>query len=282
MSLEIIQERLQAYQAKTKQEEENAIKEIAQEIALAGLSRTDFFKGAAFQGGTCLRILYNIKRFSEDLNFVMKEPCNHFAWKGYLEGLETEFTSFGLHCELMDRSEVSGTIKKAFIKDDSFGKVLNLGFKRKISDTQKILIKLEIDINPPAGSTYSPHFLDYPYPFSILCQDPQSLFASKCHALLCREYIKGRDWFDFLWYVQRKTPINLSLLKNALEQFGPFKDSNVPISLEWLKMQLKLKIAEIDWSRAKQDVENFVMQSERHHLNAWSTALFEHVVNSIV
>lgn len=281
MTLEIIKERLKEYTIQTKTEEENAVKEICQEIALAGLSRTDFFKKAAFHGGTCLRILYKLRRFSEDLDFVLTEVSDQFVWEPYLLGIKTELEAFGLSCEATDRSNISGPIKKAFLKESSFGTVLTLKFKRHQSDIQKIQIKLEIDTNPPAGSTYQQHYLEYPYPFSIVSQDFESLFASKCHALLCREYIKGRDWYDFLWYVQRKTPVNLALLQEALEQNGPHQGSKVAISNEWIVNQLKMKVAQIDWTQAKKDVERFIVKRELHFIDAWSQELFQQSVNKM-
>jgi len=133
----------------------------------------------------------------------------------YLKSITSEFEAFGLTVEATDRSKAPNTIKKAFLKQDSFGQILNLTYPRTRADIQKISIKLEIDTHPPLGSEKQTHYLDYPYPFAITIQDKPSLFAGKCHALLCRQYTKGRDWFDFLWYVQRKTPINLGLLKKC-------------------------------------------------------------------
>ncbi len=281
MTLEIIQERLKDYSIQSKVEEENAIKEICQEIALAGLSRADFFKHAAFQGGTCLRILYQLRRFSEDLDFVLASPVARFEWDPYLSGIQSEFESFGLHCDAVNRSEVKGNVKKAFVKEDSFGQVLKLKFNRHQSDIKKILIKLEIDINPPGGGSYSSHYLQYPYPFPIISQDSASLFASKCHALLCRKYLKGRDWYDFLWYVQKQTPINQELLKNALEQCGPFQDTIIPISNEWVIEHLRKKIMSIDWRDAKKDVEKFISLKEHHMIASWGTELFLQILEKL-
>lgn len=137
MSLDVIQERLSTYQIETKDVEINALKEICQEIALAGLARANFFKIAAFNGGTSLRILYNLKRFSEDLDFVLLQPEGKFVWREFLFGIQTEYEAFGLRCDAQDRSHSEGVVKKAFIKEDSFGSILNLRFKRTRSDIQK-------------------------------------------------------------------------------------------------------------------------------------------------
>lgn len=277
MPLEQIQERLQQYTFQTKQDEENVIKEICQEIALAALARADFFKIGAFQGGTCLRILFGLNRFSEDLDFVLKAKDKLFTWTPFLKAIQLEFDAFGLQCDALDRSEATGNVKKAFLKENSFGKVLNLKFKRNQADLQKVAIKLEIDTNPPLGSSFSSHYLDYPYPFSIVSQDNASLFAGKCHALLCREYVKGRDWYDFIWYVQRQTGINLDLLKNALEQQGPYRGQNMDISKNWLLDQLEQKINDIDWNLAKKDIAKFIIDARQ--INLWDRDYFLHVLH---
>jgi predicted nucleotidyltransferase component of viral defense system len=281
MSLDLIHERLEAYSISSKYDEENAVKEICQEIALAGLSRSGFFKNAAFQGGTCLRILYGLRRFSEDLDFILLKSQENFAWHPFLQAIDIEFQSFGLSCDVVDRSGASSVIKKAFLKEDSFGQVLKLRFKRGKSDLQKIMIKLEIDTNPPAGSTVRTHFLEYPYPLSIVSQDESSLFASKCHALLSREYVKGRDWYDFIWYVQRKSKINFDLLKNALEQCGPYKGTFVPMSTDWLKEQLIMKVDSIDWNVARTDVEKFISLEDKRFLDNWSKEMFIAIVEKL-
>jgi hypothetical protein len=146
------------YPIQSKQSEENAIKEICQEIALAGLARENFFKHAMFQGGTCLRIMHGLQRFSEDLDFILMKPNAKFNWELYLHSISVEFEAFGLALEVIDRSDADGTIKKAFLKESSFGKILNLQYSRSRSDKQKILIKLEIDINPPMGSIPETNF----------------------------------------------------------------------------------------------------------------------------
>jgi hypothetical protein len=274
MSLDIIENKLNEYKPKTKQEEFNALKEICQEIALCGLSRSSFFKKGAFQGGTCLRILYGLKRFSEDLDFILLKPEKNFSWQQYLKSIELEFISFGLNLEILDRSEIEGAIKRAFLKENSFIKILKLKHSYLPSDKQAIKIKLEIDINPPQGSFYETHYLDYPYPFSVLCQDMPSLFASKCHSLLCRKYIKGRDWFDFLWYISKKSQINYKFLTNALFQEGPFKGQKLPIDKKWIIHNLHNKIDEIDWKIVRLDIEAFLKPQDHKYIESWNKDLF--------
>lgn len=275
----IIQERLKTYSPRSKQEEINALKEIYQEIALAGLARSEFFKLAAFQGGTSLRIVHQLKRFSEDLDFVLLKPSASFQWRSYLNAIDLEFKSFGVHLEIKDRADAKGAIKTAFLKEDSFAKVLELTYPRLPSDEKKLTIKLEIDTNPPEGSKFETFFLIYPYPFSILMQDLPSLFASKCHALLSRKYEKGRDWFDFLWYVSKKTPLNYTLLKSALYQAGPYQSQEISCDKKWLQNAFERKIESLDWESAKRDVENFLGPEERKFVQNWSKDLFKKVTS---
>lgn len=202
MSIDVIQKRLNSYNTDSKENELNAVKEIMQEIALAALSRTEFFKVGAFMGGTCLRILHGLPRFSEDLDFSLLSPDPHFRWLPLLKQLSIEFSSYNLSLETKDRSEASDSVKRAFIKEDSFGKVLQLTYERNKSDSQKILIKLEVDTNPPTFGHTDTLFVRFPFIFSVRVHDLPTLCAGKCLALLCREYDKGRDWFDFLWYLR--------------------------------------------------------------------------------
>lgn len=274
METKIIEDRLQQYRISSSQEEWNALREIAQEIGLAALSRAGFFRQAAFQGGTCLRILYNLPRFSEDLDFLLTSKDKNFKWAPFLRHMTEEFSAYGLNVSVQDRAEVDSAVRQAFVKQTSFGKMLTLTYLRGKSDEPKVKIKLEVDTNPPRGSTFETKFLDFPYPFSVYVQDLPSLFASKCHALLCRPYLKGRDWFDFAWYVGRKTPVNLEHLLHALQQAGPYKASVRSICREWLCDALREKIQATDFSVAKSDVERFLRPTEARRLEVWSAEFF--------
>lgn len=272
MSVEIIQQKLLSYQCQTVLDQENALKEISQEVALMALSRSGFFKIAAFQGGTCLRILYGLERFSEDLDFVLGEPDQHFDWDIYIKSMSDEFSAYGYHLEVINKKKLDKTIKTAFIKADSIGGLLVIKDVR--SNRAKLQIKLEIDTNPPTGSQYEIKYLDFPLAFSIQTQNLPSLFASKNHALLCREYTKGRDWYDFLWYVARQTPINFTLLNHAIQQAGPWTDKKISVNANWLVKELRIRINNIDWEMAKKDVARFLRPHELPTLNLWSKEFF--------
>jgi predicted nucleotidyltransferase component of viral defense system len=272
MSIELIQQKLLNYQCQTVFEQENALKEIAQEIALMALSRSGFFRIAAFQGGTCLRILYGLERFSEDLDFVLEKPDKHFDWEEYIKMMQNEFQTYGYVMEVTNKKNVDKVVKTAFLKADSEGGILVLKDIR--TNRPKLQIKLEIDTNPPDGSEYELKYLDFPLPYSVKTQNLPSLFASKSHALLCRNYIKGRDWYDFSWYVSRKISINFNLLNKAIEQAGPWKNQHISVTPDWFLQALKTKINDMDWDDAKKDVSRFLRPRELPSLNIWSKEFF--------
>lgn len=278
--IELIQKRLDEYKAANPVEEERAIKEIMQEIALYALWRADFFKVAAFQGGTSLRILHKMPRFSEDLDFLLKKSNPDFEWGGYLKKLLAYFEEFGLKSEIIDKSRMDQNLRRAVLKDNSVANQLNLSFFRG-DETRKHKIKLEIDVNPPEGSSFEYTYLDFPTDFEVCHQDLSSNFALKIHALLCRPYLKGRDWYDFNWYVKQNIHPNPGLLKAALYQFGPWQGKALTIDGKWLKQMLLEKISSIDWKEAANDVERFLNTTEKEGLKLWSKRFFTGKVETL-
>ena len=274
MSIKIIQERLNFYRCRSQQEEENALREITQEVALAALSRTDFFKKAAFQGGTCLRIFYSLDRFSEDLDFILKKPDMNFQLEPYLKPLAAELNDYGYRMEIIDRSKAEQAVKKCFLKDDSLGKILSLQHLKGITNQKKIKIKFEVDANPPLGSNFENKFLDFPFAFAVTVQDAPSLFAGKSHALLCREYGKARDWYDFIWYVSRRITVNFTLLSNALNQVGPWAGQNIQVDNAWYHKEMEKKIISIDWEKMKKELLQFLKPEALDTLKIWSQEFF--------
>jgi len=274
MNIKVIEDRIASYNPASKNDELNAFKEIAQEIALFGLSRSPLFKQAAFQGDTCLRIVYGLPRFSEDLDFILFEPDPNFVWEPFFQELKLEFEAFGLNLTTIDRSNATNAVKRAFLKEDSFAQILKLSYARNKADIQSIKIKLEIDTTPPQGSNFEAKIVEFPAPFSIVAQDLSSLFAGKLHALLCREYIKGRDWYDFIWYVVRKTPVNFYFLQNALFQLGPYSGKVLTINKDWLIETLTKTLNKIDWDIAQKDVAPFISKQEQSSLQLWSKDFF--------
>jgi predicted nucleotidyltransferase component of viral defense system len=279
--IELIQQRFNSYKASNPVEEGQATKEILQEVALYSLWRARFFEVAAFQGGTSLRILHKLPRFSEDLDFILKQPNPEFEWGGYLDQLLNGLQEFGLQSEALDRSRMDQRVKKALLKDNSVSNQLDLSFYRGHPD-QKLNIKLEIDVNPPQGSGFEYSYLDFPLDYEVCHQDLSSNFSLKIHALLCRAYLKGRDWYDFNWYVKQGIQPNLQHLQAALIQYGPWEGQEIEIDDDWLNHTLLEKVAAIDWNEATKDVERFLNTAERESLKLWSNRFFTRKVENLM
>jgi len=277
----LIEKRLESYKASNSIEEEQATREIIQEIALYALWRADFFDVAVFQGGTSLRIHHGLPRFSEDLDFMLKEPDPDFEWAGYLRSLLSIFEEFGLQSEATSKGRMEKRIRQAIIKDNSIASQLNLSFQSG-HPQQKLKIKLEIDIEPPALSGYGYSFLDFPLDFEVCHQDLPSNFALKIHALLCREFLKGRDWFDFSWYIKHDVSPNLPHLENSLRQFGPWAEQDdLSVNIAWLKSALVDKIRMINWADAAADVRRFLPPAEQKSLSLWGERFFAAKVDTL-
>lgn len=281
MSVKMIQDRLTGYGCTSTLEEEQALREITQEIVLAALGRTDFFQKAGFQGGTCLRVFHGLNRFSEDLDFALQKPDVSFHLRPYLDALTRELSAYGYGLEIEDRSKVDQAVRQAFLKDDSLGRLLRLDYKATDGPPRKLRVKLEVDVNPPAGAEYETRYLDFPFPSAVCVFDMPSLFAGKLHALLCRGYMKGRDWYDFIWYTARGTPVNYTLLSNALNQMGPWKGRDVHVDRGWCFEQLQIKIEAVEWEHVRDDVRRFVKPNELPSLALWSRAFFLAQVNKL-
>jgi len=274
MSVTIIQDRLNGYNCRSSLEEEQALREITQEILLAALGRTDFFQNAGIQGGTCLRIFHGLNRFSEDLDFALQGRDSSFDLQPYLDVAKKELTAYGFELQMDDRAKLGQTVRKAFINDDSPGKLLQLNFRPTSGPMRKMKIKLEVDTNPPEGATFETRHVDFPFLSAVCMFDLPSLYAGKLHALLCREYLKGRDWYDFIWYTARRTPANYALLSSALNQIGPWTGKNVQANKTWCLERLQERIKAIDWKQAREDVRRFVKSNELPSLELWNAEFF--------
>lgn len=273
MSIDIIQERLSSYQPKSKQDEENALKEITQEVVLSALSRANFFSIARFQGGTCLRIIYDLRRFSEDLDFALLRPQTNFKWKPFLNKIGEELKTYGYDFNIQDKSGKNKAVQLALLKEDSIGNVLTLKHNN-VSTLSQIKIKLEIDTNPPEGSHQEQKFVDFPVTVPILVDDRPSLFAGKSHALLCRETGKGRDWYDFDWYISKKIQLNFFQLSAAIDQMGPWKGRGIKIDKTWYVKEMRNKIKSTDWDKQKKEVSRFLKPEDLDLLEHWSSDFF--------
>ena len=269
---DVIQEKLKRYNCQTQEDEENAIKEITQEVALYGLMKAGLFEKACFQGGTCLRILHGLDRFSEDLDFALKTSDLEFDLMFYLQQMAQTMNIYGYQIEFSGEDKADRNVRSRFLKDNSIKKLLELEHHADLR--KKIQIKVELDIDPPQGAGEEGNYLDFPTDFMIVTHDLPSLFAGKCHALLCRNYVKGRDWYDYLWYLRKEVKINDVMLQNAINQLGPWKNKNISISRKWLVDQLSQKIDSLNWEEVRKDVERFLKPDRQEALQLWSKEFF--------
>jgi predicted nucleotidyltransferase component of viral defense system len=262
----VIVKRLDEYSIKTRIDGIHATREITQQLVLAALSQTSFFDHALFHGGTSLRILWGINRYSEDLDFSLIRPDSNFHWMPFLEQIQEQVNIYGCSLEIEDKSKLDAAVKKAFIKDSSIGQMLDFSWVRKSGTWEKVKIKLEIDTNPPAGGKTITKQLDFPFPHIIRAHDLPSMFAGKCHALLCRQYEKGRDWYDFLWYIEKRIEPDYEYLSTMINQAGPWAGQNSEISRTWLENALVEKINTLDFNNILNDIYRFVNASEQNIL----------------
>jgi predicted nucleotidyltransferase component of viral defense system len=275
----VLNMKLREYAPANAIEQENILQELLQHYVLASLARANFFTEAIFHGGTCLRIINGLNRFSEDLDFLLKRPNPAFRWHPYLEAIRKDCLQEGIDFEVQDKAEAESAVRKAFLKTDSIGKILTLDLPFERLSKRKFRIKLEIDTHPPEGSTFTTSYLSFPITIALTSQTLESSFALKLHPLLCRPYTKGRDWYDFIWYVTRRIVPNLDLLENALQQQGPWAGSKPQVSIQWVIENLKTRIKQIQWNVAIQDLQRFLPLKEQSALSLWNAEFFLYYVN---
>jgi predicted nucleotidyltransferase component of viral defense system len=277
---------LKKYNCDTTDSYIQALREIMQEITLLGLYRGKFFEHAAFYGGTALRILYGLDRFSEDLDFSLLKTDKTFDLDTYSGFIEREMAAYGFTVSVEKKSKtIHSQIQSAFLKADTAHELLVIeageSLVSQINHNQKIKIKIEVDTTPPLDFTTDVKYLLLPTPFSVRAFSLPDLFAGKMHALLFRRWqnrVKGRDWYDFVWYLTNHPQINLKHLKARMIQSGDW-ELNDNLTLDRLK-QLYLKTLETtDIELAKQEVMPFIKEPEK--INIWSKdffkAIFDHI-----
>ena len=282
----VIEQMLKPYEAQTLYDKENAIKEVVQEIVLCGLSRAGFFQPAAFYGGTALRIFYGLDRFSEDLDFSLKAPDVNFDLAAYLPTLEKEVRSYGLNFKIETKEKsVDSAVKSAFLKGNTKEHILMFYADERlapsIAASKLIKVKFEVDANPPAFATFERKYRLLPIPYEINLYDMPSLFAGKIHAVICRSWktrVKGRDLYDFVFYLSRGTSVNLRHLGARLAQ-SDFIEADKTISLNDVKNLLHTRFEQIDFEQAKQDVLPFIRNPDT--LALWSADFFKGITESL-
>ena len=282
----IIEQMLAQHDTATLSDKKNGIKEVVQEIVLCGLSRAGFFKQAAFYGGTALRIFYGLDRFSEDLDFSLMAPDPDFDLKAYLPMLEKELSAYGLHFTIESHEKaIDSDIRSAFLKGNTREHMLifyeDERIARSVSGNEVIRVKFEVDITPPPYAAFERKYRLVPIPYEVNLYDMPSLFSGKLHAVICRAWksrVKGRDLYDYVFYVAKNTPFNLKHLNARLMDSG-FDSAAADMSLQDIKEILFKRFDSIDYEQAKTDVLPFIRTPTA--LDVWSAEFFKAITENL-
>ncbi|MFC0775440.1 nucleotidyl transferase AbiEii/AbiGii toxin family protein [Terrimonas alba] len=280
----MIKEWLEEYKPATHEDAEQALREIMQEIALAGLQRSGFFEKAAFYGGTALRIFHGLDRFSEDLDFSLLEANPDFSLEPYLDGMIKEFAALGMKVNVKEKQKTTqSNVDSAFLKSDTEWKELTLkevvkqeGLKMR----PEIKIKLEVDTKPPLGFDTEERLLLKPFSFYTKCFTLPDLFAGKMHALLFRKWggrVKGRDWYDMEWYIKKGVSLNLNHLLTRARDSGDWKEAG--LTKEQFMNLLRKKIDSVSFQSIRQDIVRFI--HDESAIEIWSPKYFTDLIQKI-
>jgi len=277
---------LERYERHSAADHVNALREIFQEITLCGLWRAKFHEKAAFYGGTALRILYGLDRFSEDMDFSLLAPDEQFDLMPYCGFIEDELSAWGFTATVEPKPKTAqGAVESAFLKANTREQLLVVDATEvaaAIHGQRRLKIKIEVDTDPPPGFSTETKFLLQPIPFSVRVYDPPSLFSGKMHALLCRGWrsrVKGRDWYDLVWYVGRGTELDLTHLEARMRQSGHYKDATA-LDEQAFRLILARRISELDVADARSEVERFLPDPSA--VSVWSREFFSAVAEKIL
>lgn len=245
-----------------------------------------FFKNAAFYGGTALRIFYGLDRFSEDLDFSLKTPNLDFDLSRYFPALKKEVNSFGLNVVINEKQKtIESDVRSAFLKGNTKEHFLlfyaDSSNINTIAANEVIKIKFEVDINPPAFANFEHKYRLLPVPYEVNMYDLPSLFAGKIHAVICRGWknrVKGRDLYDYIFYLSQGAVVNQKHLRERLIQSG-YITSHEECQLADIKNMLNEKFDIIDFEQAKRDVEPFIRDISV--LNLWSADFFKSITEGL-
>ena len=272
MKNEIYDSMLSRYDLTTEQNNRNAIFEVNQQVILAGLYSGGFFESAAFYGGTCLRIFHGLQRFSEDMDFSLLTQDDAFDFSKYFQPIVDTFALVGREVEIKKKDKKNfGKVESAFLKDNT--DVYDVMFQTEKS----IKIKIEVDTYPPLNFKTEQKLLLQPYSFMTRCFTLPDLFAGKIHALVYRTWknrVKGRDWYDFEWYVRHNIPLDFAHLAERCKQFN-----DEDISIEQFKEKLKERLSTADIKQVKEDVLPFVRNPKE--LDIWSNDYFVQLADMV-
>lgn len=282
-----IENMMNTYQCQSMSDYTNALKEIIQKIALLGLWRAKFFEKAAFYGGTSLRILYGLNRYSEDLDFSLLNVDLEFSLMKYNEAIETELQGFGFNVTITNKKKkLHSNIESVLIQLGAQQQLIIVSAPSNLTSAihkdQKITIKMEVDTNPPLNFETEQKVLFSPISFFVNTFQKPDLFATKIHAILCRNWntrVKGRDWHDLVWYVGQNIPVRLVHLQTRLEQSGHWKSHKVLAGSDVKKLLFE-KLKTLNIEQAKKDVLPFI--TEKSSVDIWSTDFFCQVISNVL
>lgn len=280
----MIKEWIEEYKPQNEEEILSALREIMQEITLAGLSRTDFFEKAAFYGGTALRIFYGLDRYSEDLDFSLLKPDSSFSIEPYFEAVLDEFKSLGLTVSIKEKKKTKQTaIDSAFLKAETIWKEIVLEDIIKetgVRSNKTLKIKIEVDRQPPLNFKTEEKLLIRPFSFYVKCFTKPSLFSGKMHALLFRKWkdrVKGRDWYDLEWYIKKGIPLDVNHFLTRAKDTNDWQEDC--ISADQIIELLDIKIKSVSFHSIKEDVVRFIENDDV--LNIWAPEYFKDLIEKI-
>ena len=279
---EAVTRMLAKYEPKSVDDSVRALREIIQEVALLGLWRAKFFEHAAFYGGTALRILYGLDRFSEDLDFSLLTPSPDFNLARYTASLEEELQAFGFNARV---EGVDKAVQSAFLKANTRNEMLVIEAGKElmgqVAAGQVLKVKIEVDTDPPPGFSTQTRYLLQPIPFAVRSYSLPDLFAGKMHAILFRKWknrVKGRDWYDLVWYAANHPQLNLAHLEQRMRQTGHWAGELCLSSPAFMDLLFEA-IARLDVNQARKDVAPFV--KDQQMLALWSHDFFQDVASRI-
>jgi predicted nucleotidyltransferase component of viral defense system len=272
---DIFDQMLSRYEILTKDDERNAKHEVMQQIALAGLYRAQFFDKAAFYGGTCLRIFHGLQRFSENMDFSLLKKDEDFSIENYFNSIENEFKALGRKVEIYKKEKKEQSKEEsAFLKDNT--DIYNIQFQTETS----VKIKLEVDKDPPLFFQTEHKLLLLPFSFMTRCLTLSGLFAGKMHAFLFRKWrnrVKGRDWYDFEWYIRNQIPLDFNhFLERTIQSESIERGS---LTINELRKLVKKRIDNTKIELVTSDVSPFIKNPK--DLEIWSNDYFRQLVDLI-
>ncbi len=282
-----IRSMLDRYECQSRDDYVNALREILQDVALLGLWRSKFFEHAAFYGGTALRILHGLGRYSEDLDFSLLKPDESFSLKAYGDALLREISSFGFDVEFENRRKAQASaIESAFLKTNTYRQLIVIDaaqeLLRDLHPAKNLKIRLEVDTDPPGGFETETQYVLQPIPFPVRVYSLPDLFAGKLHAILCRKWktrVKGRDWYDLVCYSSRYPQVRISHLESRMRQSGDYRDDE-PLTPDRLQHLLRQAVDDLDVKQARREVAPFIV--DQRALDVWSRDFFRQIIPRIM